>query len=399
MNSLTNLIHFPSPRKRLLHLLPRTAVQHCNFFSAKTTVSSSQKVQQLTNPKPHKSSDSSSFFAQRINKKTEAAAISVWPEPRKMPYQAKVANFVNLIGYVEIPVQFDSDSDGKHFATTIISVGNGGGRKSPLSIPVVFEGELAHVVACHVKENNCVFVSGQLSVDPMRLVLGDSVGKFHVVAENLSFVEGFEKHVVDKKTGASFSPVEIYNPDKHGFKLSDGEVLENVDDEDVDSDESILEMGNEKSGEYVNKKKTVDEILDLWRVLVKNPQQWWDYRSHKLNGLVKEKFPDFKQKGTGESLWVNTAPKWVLTGLGLLEFDVKDMKPKQVMGGEGCNERKTSGKSDDSWKDLVENPDKWWDNRTKKKNPKAPDFRHKETGEVLWLNGSPAWASSRIPTA
>ncbi|EYU41626.1 hypothetical protein MIMGU_mgv1a0268881mg, partial [Erythranthe guttata] len=34
-----------------------------------------------------------------------------------------------------------------------------------------------------------------------------------------------------------------------------------------------------------------------------------------------------------------------------------------------------------------------------KKNPKAPDFRHKETGEVLWLNRSPAWALSRIPPA
>jgi hypothetical protein len=30
-------------------------------------------------------------------------------------------------------------------------------------------------------------------------------------------------------------------------------------------------------------------------------------------------------------------------------------------------------------------------------NAKAPDFKHKDTGEALWLNDSPAWVLSKLP--
>ena len=29
------------------------------------------------------------------------------------------------------------------------------------------------------------------------------------------------------------------------------------------------------------------------------------------------------------------------------------------------------------WRDLIEHPGDWWDNRLSKQNPRAPDFRHK----------------------
>lgn len=422
----------PSPGIRLLHLLPVAAVQECKFFSTRT-IRSSQKVQQLTKPKTQKSSQSSSSgFSRGIKKKTEGLA-TVWPRPTEIQYEAKAANFVHLIGYVEIPVKFEVDSDGKHFASTVVSLGNAGVRNS-LSIPVMFEEDLAHIVSCHVKENDCVFISGKLSVDPMRLGLSEKLGKFHIVVENLNFVQGFEKDVVDKRMRASISGVEIDKAEDHGLNNTEevvervvqknlvdkgtmvsfsgnksdkaGKVVERVYD-DVDSNqqwtrvilynEQTTDRGSEKNGESASKKTNGDEILDLWRDLVRSPLQWWDYRGHKANGLVKEKFPDFKQKVTGKPLWINTAPKWIFPGLGSLEFDVKDFNPKQ--GDEGQSERRRSSKTDDSWKSLVENPEKWWDNRMKKKNPKAPDFRHKDTGEVLWLNSSPPWALSRIPQA
>ncbi|KAL0375110.1 UNVERIFIED_CONTAM: protein OSB3, chloroplastic/mitochondrial [Sesamum radiatum] len=68
-----------------------------------------------------------------------------------------------------------------------------------------------------------------------------------------------------------------------------------------------------------------------------------------------------------------------------------------MQGGQWPGEKKKSGKLDHFWKDLVENPDNWWDNRAQKRNPKAPDFKNKETGEVLWLSSSPGWALSRLP--
>jgi len=49
------------------------------------------------------------------------------------------------------------------------------------------------------------------------------------------------------------------------------------------------------------------------------------------------------------------------------------------------------------WRSLAEAPDTWWDNRDRKSqpgaNPRSPDFKHKETGEALWVESrdTPAW--------
>ncbi|KAG8374255.1 hypothetical protein BUALT_Bualt11G0112400 [Buddleja alternifolia] len=415
-------------RKRSFLPYPITALQQCNFYSAKTPYNT-PKTQQFAKPRTQKSSESSTSVPQRIKEQSER--VIVWPRPREIPYQAKVANFVNLIGYVKSPVRFEADSDGKPFAATVISQSSG--EKNSVLIPVVFEGDLANVVACHVKEKDCVFVSGQLSSDPLRFMFSESLGKFHVVAENLNFVEGFKRSVVSsKKMEVSFLDVEINKPGgrkteevvnavdndvgfnqqwKEALELAKGKSLSGVKNEWVSGvsaensvipllnvegeaktlvhDELKAEQSSEKSG---SKKRNGDVIHDLWRNLVKNPLQWWDYRDHKAKGLVKEKYPDFKQKETGESLWINTAPNWVLPGFEKLEFDVMAVNAKQARGGE-----KRDSKGEDLWKNLVENPNRWWDNRLDKRNPRAPDFKHKETGEGLWMSDIPDWALSRLP--
>ncbi|CAA0830472.1 Protein OSB2- chloroplastic [Striga hermonthica] len=381
-----------SPVTRLLNLRPQTAfLLQCERYSTKTTMpGASQKPSKTKAQKP--SAPPSTTFSQRIRKQTEALT-GVWPKPGEMPYQAKVTNFVNLIGRVGLPIRFESDAEGKHLAATVISLLNGGAR-TPLTIPVVFEGVLAHSVSCHVRENDLVFVSGHLSVDPTGVLPGESLGKFHVVAENINFVEGF-------KGSSSSSEMEIGEFSVNEAKVYD-EISERVDN-DVDDD------GNDNKNEDIEqppkptanlesadggesglkkgdgKKKEADKSMELWRDLVKNPLQWYDYREQKKNRSVKEKHPDFKQKVTGEALWISSAPKWILPGLGKLEFDV--IKPKNVK----------DSSIDDSWKDVVENPDNWWDCRANKKNPKAPDFKHKKTGDALWLNRAPGWVPSKLP--
>ncbi|RVW80633.1 Protein OSB2, chloroplastic [Vitis vinifera] len=128
-------------------------------------------------------------------------------------------------------------------------------------------------------------------------------------------------------------------------------------------------------------KKGGDSGLSLWRDLIMNPKQWRDNRQDKLNGSVKPKFPDFKRKDDGVPLWLDSAPEWVSSKLEGLEFDNQTHKTKYLKRNTG----------DESWKNLVENPDKWWDNRSSKTKEKAPDFKHKDTGEALWLSSSPAW--------
>lgn len=43
------------------------------------------------------------------------------------------------------------------------------------------------------------------------------------------------------------------------------------------------------------------------------------------------------------------------------------------------------------------NPNEWWDQRKRKRNPKQPDFKHKDTGEALWLSEyDPPWVKRQL---
>ncbi|KAK7376863.1 hypothetical protein VNO80_02280 [Phaseolus coccineus] len=49
------------------------------------------------------------------------------------------------------------------------------------------------------------------------------------------------------------------------------------------------------------------------------------------------------------------------------------------------------------WQVFFANPNEWWDQRKRKLNPKQPDFRHKYTGEVLWLSTyDPPWVRRQL---
>ncbi|KQK14078.1 protein OSB1, mitochondrial isoform X1 [Brachypodium distachyon] len=50
------------------------------------------------------------------------------------------------------------------------------------------------------------------------------------------------------------------------------------------------------------------------------------------------------------------------------------------------------------WQAFFANPLDWWDNRQNKKNPRYPDFKHKSTGEALWVDGrnNPNWVISQL---
>ncbi|XP_022155803.1 protein OSB2, chloroplastic-like isoform X2 [Momordica charantia] len=55
------------------------------------------------------------------------------------------------------------------------------------------------------------------------------------------------------------------------------------------------------------------------------------------------------------------------------------------------------GSTQELWQAFFANPVDWWDNR-KNKNPKYPDFKHKDTGEALWVEGryNPPWVKSQL---
>ncbi|GAB4830464.1 hypothetical protein Ancab_020177 [Ancistrocladus abbreviatus] len=57
-----------------------------------------------------------------------------------------------------------------------------------------------------------------------------------------------------------------------------------------------------------------------------------------------------------------------------------------------------SKSTEELWQAFFVNPMDWWDNRKNKKNPKYPDFKHKDTGEALWVEGryNPPWVKSQL---
>ena len=47
--------------------------------------------------------------------------------------------------------------------------------------------------------------------------------------------------------------------------------------------------------------------------------------------------------------------------------------------------------NDELWRMYAERPSDFWDNRVDKRNPTAPDFKHKTSGKGLWLNTAPSF--------
>ncbi|XP_012574795.1 protein OSB2, chloroplastic-like isoform X2 [Cicer arietinum] len=334
---------------------------------------------------------------------------SKFPKPTEIPFQPKLANSVNLIGTVHKPVHIQTSPDGNLFASTVIT--RLAQNSSSLLIPVVFQGDLAHTANFHLKQNDVVHVAGQLTTHPSH---STPLSQFQVIVESLNFVQDYPpvaKASLNYKEKTIYSPEsneEEINPSQKDMHSEQSEehdkekfwkdVLNNPSEwRDVQSTKESAEstaFERKPNGEIQSEvkqsmtggeKKYPDSLSSSWSNLLGDPKQWWDYRDSKRKELVSPRYPDFKRKDGSAPIWIDRAPKWVLSRLQELEFDIPVVKPKQAKDG------------DQSWNDLVQNPAKWWDNRLNKKNERGPDFKHKETGEGLWLKDSPSWVLPKLP--
>ncbi|KAJ7973711.1 Protein OSB3, chloroplastic/mitochondrial [Quillaja saponaria] len=433
MNSLCRaLVHsasYPTSRKRLL-LHPTTFILQ-SYSTATNATTARRKFKPLrTSPPPPSPND-----------------VDDIERPKEIPFQPKVANSVNLIGHIRKPIHFQTSLSGNSWAGTIICREQYSGSHS-LLIPIIFEGDLAHIAACHLKENDCIHIDGQLSADPPYLDANKGQDNLQVLVRSLNFVQGYSelqkrsaphqqeeslsssvasgKHNINQSRKALLTSVkddmlfENEKDAKHdmiGIDPAWKDLLSNPDEWwDLRSTEDKAKgaaFERKKNGELlfidnstpkwikeklesmkfeprsepnewkVSAKKNVNSVLSSWRDLLDDPKQWWDCRENKIS----PKYPDFKSKDGSLALWLSKAPQWVLSKLEEVEFDVYNVKSKQAK----------EHKSDEAWKNLVENPEKWWDNRSKKLNKRSPDFKHKETGEALWLTNSPSWVMSKLP--
>lgn len=277
------------------------------------------------------------------------------PRPSLIPFQVKVANSVHLVGTITTGVKLHQHSDGSCASVSILVDGSmdESEASSKFMIPIIFRGDLAEVAACHLKKDDIVYVSGQLSGDNLPSDQKDTKENIKLIAQSLNFV----KEASSRKRGQ--------------FIHKDDEV-------------STSDSGNMK--------RSGNELKRLWDELFIEPKQWLDNREGKLKGLLNIRGPDFVHKESRNGLWLNSAPDWILPKLEDLVFGGSDNITKQKKE----NITKAICK-DDLWKKLVENPEQWWDNRSTKPKATYPDFKHKGDGDVLWLSSAPMWVLSKLP--
>ncbi|XP_026405452.1 protein OSB3, chloroplastic/mitochondrial-like isoform X1 [Papaver somniferum] len=343
--SFTEILSAKSTIKRLLN--PLLVLQSSQFSSKPIKTLKESEVPELFG-----NQEELGFPFKTTNPLQEYVVLDV-PKPKEIPWQSSIANSVNLIGSVSIPVQFEESDDGKFRAGTILSMEKTLGS-THLWIPLVFEGYLAHIAACHLKESDLIHVSGHLTGESPELSKERGHSSIQLMVRNISFV----------------------NESTRG--------KENCTTSKQDQRASSLSVNTSKD--------------NSWRDLIDNPSQWTDYRKDKLDGLVKPKFPDFKRKDGGQALWIDGAPKWAISELQITfgkaeEFSRSNAQTQQESSSHG----RTKKSSEESWKNLIDDPTNWWDNRAKKLNPKAPDFRNKVTREGIWLSSAPAWVSDKLP--
>nr|XP_043622887.1 protein OSB2, chloroplastic-like [Erigeron canadensis] len=394
MNSIRRAITVE--RNRLLKLSLPSIMTHQKHNASSYTYTSKNMLRNKSSPKPKSPNSNDTVLKKQVT----------WAKPSEIPWQAKVVNSVNLIGRVKIPVQFEASADGKKWAGTIISQDDHQPSSSSSMpsfwIPVIFEGDLAHIAMSHLKEKDFVHVVGHLSVDVPPFKLSEAQANVQVMAHSVNYVQ-------EPQSKQASTPAVVEN------NVSTEQSLKELDTMSIQPDTSEKRMMDVASEEesyvqllndaesypfFTPKETKLNHEVDKkkshgwWKDLVMNTKQWLDNREKKQKGEVKPNYPDFKHKNTGAGLWLDNAPAEILQDLEQLFGAL----PRKATSVDNRPKKQFENSSDaDSWKDLLENPSRWWDNRLDKRNIKGPDFKNKESGKALWLTSAPEWVSSSLP--
>eukprot|EP00262_Sarcandra_glabra_P002726 TRINITY_DN13136_c0_g1_i2.p1 TRINITY_DN13136_c0_g1~~TRINITY_DN13136_c0_g1_i2.p1 ORF type:complete len:253 (+),score=37.32 TRINITY_DN13136_c0_g1_i2:214-972(+) len=213
----------------------------------------------------------------------------IYPRPAEIAWKKELANSVSLIGIVGTSIQIKHLSSGKVLAWTRLSVKKSSSSSDTTWINLTFWDDLAHVAFQHLEKGHRIYVSGRLVSDTVERD-DEKQTYYKVVVRQLNFIE------------RSIAPVSLYE-------------LE------TNSTTSGGRLGN-----YVGNHVGLAE--ELWQAFFANPLDWWDNRKNKRN----PKYPDFKHKDTGESLWIEAKynPPWVKSQLAILDSRMESLHANEA---------------------------------------------------------------------
>ncbi|RAL47295.1 hypothetical protein DM860_013260 [Cuscuta australis] len=195
-------------------------------------------------------------------------------KPSTITRAPKIYNSVSFIGTADFPLTRFNTHGGASFGLhTFLNVSTSSACKNPFKIKLKMWGDVAELSLKHLRQNDLIYVSGNLTSYVMTGHEGNPRLFHEVIVKEINFVAGHSK-----------APT-----------CREGKKAEL-------SDEDRAEMNRRR--------------LHLWQVFFSSPYEWWDNREKKLNS----KAPDFKHKNTGEALWLKQDdPSWIRRQLELLD--------------------------------------------------------------------------------
>ncbi|KAF7141207.1 hypothetical protein RHSIM_Rhsim06G0033100 [Rhododendron simsii] len=245
-----------------------------------SSCSSSSLFRPAANPKPHQFfSDDAAEGGSSVYRHTLK-----FQRPSTIKWRKELFNSVSFIGTVDRPPKQVKSVIG-FGAYTLINVKTSPDSNHFLRILLKMWDEMAEISIKHLKPGDCVYVSGHLQLHTKI----DENGKLNTSYQGLSVVAVEEMNYV----------------------VQCGQGLSNKKSEPSDSGDG--ETGLEK----------YKERLHLWQVFFTNPSGWLDYRRRKS----KPNHPDFKNKDTGEALWISRYdPPWIKRQLQMYDSRLAEQR-------------------------------------------------------------------------
>ncbi|XP_055835676.1 protein OSB1, mitochondrial-like [Solanum dulcamara] len=193
--------------------------------------------------------------------------------PSNIKQHQLLQNSVSLIGKIAYPFKRVNTRNGSFGVHTLLSVSASSQFRPSFKVMLKMWGEMAEVSMEHLKSNDLVYVWGHL-------------GSYTKIDEN-------GKH--KKRYQVDVKEINFVTPDVQASATPEIEKKESG--------------GEDEWEEYRNR-------IQLWQIFFASPFEWMDFRKSKVN----PKYPDFKNRDTGEVLWLRTDdPPWIKRQLDILD--------------------------------------------------------------------------------
>ncbi|XP_065881685.1 protein OSB1, mitochondrial [Euphorbia lathyris] len=335
--------------KFLIRSLPQFSIQRLAFFSSNSAANPRSLNFSTDEDEGEEGDGATSVYQYALRRQ----------RPSTIKWDSQLKNSVSLIGSVINPLTHHKTKGDDFGAYTHINVINSSGEPDrSFRIRVDMWDGIAEMATQHIKRNDVIYVSGYLrSFEDANLIT------YKVIAKEI-------RYAVQLGQQASIM--------KH---------------------EELQSKAGKKSEEFVSERANLGENgietntshLQSWQLFFCKPYEWWDKRENKQNSSA----PDFKHKHTGECLWLRPDdPPWLRKQLQLLDLEKAEQRQansRTETGMDGCKNYHHL------WQVFFSNPHEWWDNRKNKKHSRAPDFKHKDTGEAIWIRpNDPSWVKTQL---